>query len=69
MGALTDREKMIIIARKVEDTPETLESLGGKLGLSKERVRQLEAQALKKMRRHIEENVGAEAFAMVGAPN
>ena len=66
MGALTDREKMIIIARKVEDTPETLESLGGKLGLSKERVRQLEAQALKKMRRRLEERVGPEASELAG---
>ncbi|MFT6776083.1 MAG: RNA polymerase sigma-32 factor [Paracoccaceae bacterium] len=64
MGALTPRERMIIIARKVEDEPETLESLGIKLGLSKERVRQLEAQALRKMRKHLEENVGEEANAL-----
>jgi RNA polymerase sigma-32 factor len=52
--ALTEREKMIIAARKLADTPETLESLGTKLGLSKERVRQLEAQALRKMRTKLE---------------
>lgn len=67
MTALTERERMIIIARKVEDDPETLESLGGKLGLSKERVRQLEAQALRKMRKHLEDNVGAEANALAAA--
>ena len=48
--ALTERERMIITARKMGETPETLESLGIKLRLSKERVRQLEAQALRKMR-------------------
>ena len=64
MTALTERERMIIIARKIDERPETLESLGGKLGLSKERVRQLEAQALRKMRKHIEENVGDEAGAL-----
>ncbi len=53
-GALTEREKMIIAARKLADQPETLESLGTKLKLSKERVRQLEAQALKKMRTRLE---------------
>ncbi len=58
MHALTDREKMIIVARKVTDQPETLESLGGKLGLSKERVRQLEVQALGKMRRALEDKLG-----------
>jgi RNA polymerase sigma-32 factor len=56
--ALTERERMIIAARKLADEPETLESLGGKLGLSKERVRQLEAQALKKMRKRLEAKFG-----------
>jgi RNA polymerase sigma-32 factor len=67
MGSLTDREKMIIVARKIEDQPETLESLGSKLGLSKERVRQLEAQALRKMRKHLEENVGEAAGELASA--
>ncbi|MEM1382520.1 MAG: RNA polymerase factor sigma-32 [Pseudomonadota bacterium] len=56
--ALTDREKLIIAARKLAETPETLESLGNKLGLSKERVRQLEAQALRKMRNRLEASHG-----------
>lgn len=58
LGSLTDREKMIIAARKLADEPETLESLGVKLGLSKERVRQLEAQALKKMKKRLESRYG-----------
>jgi len=57
-SALTPRERMIIAARKLSDAPETLESLGTKLKLSKERVRQLEAQALKKMRNHLETSHG-----------
>jgi RNA polymerase sigma-32 factor len=58
LGALTEREKMIIAARKIADEPETLESLGTKLGLSKERVRQLEAQALRKMKKRLESRYG-----------
>jgi RNA polymerase sigma-32 factor len=56
--ALTPRERMIIAARKLGETPETLESLGLKLKLSKERVRQLEAQALRKLRTRLEANHG-----------
>lgn len=56
--ALTARERLIIAARKLADEPETLESLGQKLGLSKERVRQLEAQALRKMRMRLEATHG-----------
>jgi len=40
--------------RKLRGAPRTLESLGGELRLSKERVRQIEAAALAKMRRALE---------------
>ncbi|MEL6197532.1 MAG: RNA polymerase factor sigma-32 [Pseudomonadota bacterium] len=66
-GALTDREKMIIGARKLADQPETLESLGNKLGLSKERVRQLEAQALRKMRVRLENTHGSAVTELAAA--
>jgi RNA polymerase sigma-32 factor len=65
--ALTDRERMIIIARKLSDEPETLESLGVKLKLSKERVRQLEAQALRKMKKRLETNYGDAAAELAEA--
>jgi RNA polymerase sigma-32 factor len=54
MGSLNARERMIIVERKLRDDPRTLESLGQELGLSKERIRQLEAQALAKLRRRLE---------------
>ncbi len=61
MDALSAREKMIVIERKMRDDPRTLESLGNELGLSKERIRQLEAQALKKLRKRLETTNGATA--------
>ena len=52
--SLTEREQTIIAARKLTSPARTLESLGEELGLSKERVRQIESAALLKMRRKLE---------------
>mgnify|MGYP000247306371 CR=1 FL=1 len=54
MNALSERERFIVVERKLRDEPRTLESLGAELGLSKERVRQLEAAAFMKMRKTLE---------------
>jgi RNA polymerase sigma-32 factor len=54
LSALNAREQFIVRERKLRDAPRTLESLGDELGLSKERVRQLEAAAFGKMRRSLE---------------
>ncbi len=54
MGGLNERERFIVRERKLRDAPRTLESLGDELGLSKERVRQLEAAAFAKMRKSLE---------------
>jgi len=54
LSALNERERFIVRERKLRDEPRTLESLGEELGLSKERVRQLEAAAFAKMRKSLE---------------
>ncbi len=54
MRALNDRERFIVRERKLREPARTLESLGDELGLSKERVRQLEAAAFVKMRKNLE---------------
>jgi RNA polymerase sigma-32 factor len=54
MAALNDRERFIVRERKLREDARTLESLGQELGLSKERVRQLEAAAFNKMRKTLE---------------
>ena len=57
LNGLSDRERLIIRERKLRENPRTLESLGVELGLSKERVRQVEAAAFGKMRKFLENNV------------
>jgi len=50
LSDLTDRELTIIRERRLVEEGVTLETLGRRLGVSKERVRQIEHQALKKLR-------------------
>lgn len=58
---LPEREQLIIEKRKMADQPATLEALGTLLGLSKERVRQLEVQALSKLKMCLEATHGNKA--------
>ncbi len=67
MNSLNARERMIVVERKLVDEPRTLESLGNELGLSKERVRQLESAALTKMRKHLQTEVGGSVREMIFA--
>jgi len=50
LGALNERELKIIRERRLREEGATLESLGSRLGISKERVRQIENRALEKLR-------------------
>ena len=50
LNVLSERELKIIRERRLQDDGATLEALGTKLGISKERVRQIETRALEKLR-------------------
>jgi len=58
MTNLTDREVIIISERQLADESVTLSALGERLGISKERVRQIEAQALAKLKSALTRSVG-----------
>lgn len=55
MSSLSDREQLIIRRRRLVDDPETLSEIGKYLGITRERVRQLEARALRKLRTFLSE--------------
>ncbi|MDP3458670.1 MAG: RNA polymerase factor sigma-32 [Hyphomonas sp.] len=58
LKALNPREMHIISKRRLAEESMTLEALGAELGVSKERVRQIEHQALGKLRKALERIVG-----------
>jgi RNA polymerase sigma-32 factor len=49
LETLSERERHIFVERKLSEDPKTLEELGQHYGISRERVRQLEARAFEKV--------------------
>ena len=53
MKLLTGRERDILVERRLQDEPATLEDLSVKYGISRERVRQIEVRAFEKLQKAI----------------
>ncbi len=69
LRGLNEREFRIIKARRLTEEGETLEVLGARPGISKERVRQIESRAIEKLRSALTRSpdVPAGAFSAGGA--
>jgi RNA polymerase sigma-32 factor len=65
LETLDPRERDIVLARRLQEDAATLEELGEKYGVTKERIRQVEQRAMRKMREAILQHVGdgADLFA------
>ena len=58
IDTLNEREQLIIRERRLSEDSITLEALGSRLGISKERVRQIEAAAMKKLKTVLTDRFG-----------
>jgi RNA polymerase sigma-32 factor len=53
MDKLTDRERRVFEARRLQDDPVTLEDLSQEFGVSRERIRQIEVRAFEKVQKAV----------------
>ena len=51
MDVLNDRERHILVERRLKDSPTTLEDLSQEFGVSRERIRQIEVRAFEKLQK------------------
>jgi RNA polymerase sigma-32 factor len=56
LATLSERERTIVTERWLTDEPRTLAAIGGEYGLTRERVRQIEALALAKIKKRVQKS-------------
>ncbi len=62
MKGLTERERDILQARRLQEEPATLEELSQKYGVSRERVRQIEVRAFEKLQQGMKASMQTQAL-------
>ncbi len=60
LSKLNDREQYIVKNRMLAETPETLDEIGEKFNISRERVRQIEKRAFEKLSAEVKQSMAAE---------
>jgi RNA polymerase sigma-32 factor len=63
LKTLNERERHILIERRLKDEPTTLEDLSHQYGISRERVRQIEVRAFEKLQRAMKAEINAGSAA------
>ena len=64
MSVLNDREKDVLIQRRLADEPKTLEDLSESYGVSRERIRQIEVRAFEKLQARMRELARGKGMAV-----
>jgi RNA polymerase sigma-32 factor len=67
LKGLNDRERHILIERRLKDNPTTLEELSQQYNISRERVRQIEVRAFEKLQKAMRTQVTERRLAHAGA--
>jgi len=62
LDKLTDRERRVFAARRMQEEPATLEDLSQEFGVSRERIRQIEVRAFEKVQKAVK-NAAQKALA------
>jgi RNA polymerase sigma-32 factor len=57
VSTLEERDRKLVDERILAENPKTLAELGKDLGVSRERVRQLEARVVSRLREYLKENL------------
>ncbi|WP_424138593.1 RNA polymerase sigma factor RpoH [Roseomonas chloroacetimidivorans] len=57
LSTLNDRERHILIERRLKDEPTTLEELSQQYNISRERVRQIEVRAFEKLQKNMKQQI------------
>jgi RNA polymerase sigma-32 factor len=67
LKTLNERERHILIERRLKDNPTTLEDLSQQYNISRERVRQIEVRAFEKLQKAMHTQVAERRRAVVAA--
>jgi RNA polymerase sigma-32 factor len=65
LDTLSEREREIFVERRLKDDPVTLEELGSRYGVSRERIRQIEVKAFDKVRAIVQAGFAPKALPAV----
>jgi RNA polymerase sigma-32 factor len=63
LKSLNDRERHILVERRLRDNPTTLEDLSQQYGISRERVRQIEVRAFEKLQKAMKAQIAERRLA------
>ena len=66
MDVLNDRERDILMQRRLRDDPVTLEDLSGQYDVSRERIRQIEVRAFEKLQKRMKELAREKGMSVPG---